>query len=191
VTPLHAIYLMWAAWFASWMSASAWSARTEKRFDAPVPVIVFRFVTLAGAVLLFGPFSPQDLPFAPLWRADQSAGWLLAALTAVGFLFAWWARIHLGTMWSSDVTKKVDHHIVESGPYRLVRHPIYTGLLLSALATAVANGTATALLGAAAISLGLYIKARIEERFLRAELGGDAYASYVRRVPMLVPFLSI
>jgi protein-S-isoprenylcysteine O-methyltransferase Ste14 len=191
VTPLHAIYVMWAVWFASWMSASAWSAPTEKRFDAPVPVIVFRFVTFAGAVLLFGPFLPQRFPFAPLWRVGGAVGWLLAAVAAVGFLFAWWARIHLGTMWSSDVTKKVDHHIVETGPYGLVRHPIYTGVLLTALATAAAKGTAAALLGAAVIWLGLYIKARIEERFLRAELRDDAYASYIRRVPMLVPFLHI
>jgi protein-S-isoprenylcysteine O-methyltransferase Ste14 len=168
--------------------ASAWSAPIEKRFDAPVPLIIFRVVTAVGIVLLFVPFSPHRVLFAPLWQVGEGTGWVLAGLAAAGILFTWWARIHLGDMWSSAVVKKIHHHVVETGPYRLVRHPIYTGILSSAWATAAAKSTAAALLGAVIMTIGFYLKGRVEERFLRAELGRDVYESYVRRVPMLVPF---
>jgi protein-S-isoprenylcysteine O-methyltransferase Ste14 len=106
----------------------------------------------------------------------------------VGILFAWWARIHLGRLWSGRITLKQDHHVVDTGPYKLVRHPIYTGLILSILATAAAQATVTGLLGASAIVIGLWIKARAEEQLLTTELGVDAYGSYRNRVPMLIPF---
>jgi protein-S-isoprenylcysteine O-methyltransferase Ste14 len=104
------------------------------------------------------------------------------------FLFAWWARLHLGRLWSSAITRKEDHRVIETGPYALVRHPIYTGLILAIFATAAAQATATSCLGAAFVAFGLWIKARVEERFLTAELGAEAYDTYRRRVPMLVPF---
>ncbi len=72
---------------------------------------------------------------------------------------------------------------------RLVRHPIYTGLIAGMLATGIAVGTVTAMLGAVLISLGMWQKARMEEGFLTNELGAEAYGSYCRRVPMIVPFL--
>jgi len=97
------------------------------------------------------------------------------------------ARIHLGRLWSSAITRKEDHHVVDRGPYRLVRHPIYTGLIATIFATAAAQATVTGLLGAALVAAGLWLKARIEERFLTAELGADAYGAYRRRVPMLIP----
>ncbi len=72
---------------------------------------------------------------------------------------------------------------------RCVRHPIYTGLIAAIAATAAAQATVTGCLGAALIAFGLWLKARVEEDFLTAELGADAYGAYRRRVPMLVPFL--
>jgi protein-S-isoprenylcysteine O-methyltransferase Ste14 len=77
---------------------------------------------------------------------------------------------------------------VDSGPYALVRHPIYTGLLLALLATAAAKGTIFGVAGFLILLIGFWSKARLEERWLTAELGEDAYGSYRRRVPMLVPF---
>ena len=103
--------------------------------------------------------------------------------------FTWWARIHLGRFWSNAITRKEDHNIVDSGPYRLVRHPIYTGLIVAILATGAAVATAESLLGALLISFGEWQKARMEERFLTTELGSEAYEAYRRRVPMIVPFL--
>ena len=58
-------------------------------------------------------------------------------MVTAGLAFCWWARLHLGAMWSGTVTRKDDHHIVDTGPYGLVRHPIYTGLIFSALGQAM------------------------------------------------------
>jgi protein-S-isoprenylcysteine O-methyltransferase Ste14 len=104
-------------------------------------------------------------------------------------LLTWLARIHLGRLWSSAITRKEEHRIVDTGPYAFVRHPIYTGIIIALLATATTEATLAALLGAVLIAFGLYLKARAEERFLMAELDPHDYGSYRRCVPMLVPFL--
>jgi protein-S-isoprenylcysteine O-methyltransferase Ste14 len=122
----------------------------------------------------------------PLWHVGYAGAYALAAVTLAGILFTWWARIHIGRLWSGSITRKEDHRIVDTGPYGLVRHPIYAGLILVLLATAAAQATANALARAVLISVGFWLKARAEERFLTAELGADAYGAYRRRVPMLV-----
>jgi protein-S-isoprenylcysteine O-methyltransferase Ste14 len=93
----------------------------------------------------------------------------------------------LGTLWSGRVTRKAGHHVIDTGPYGLVRHPIYTGLLLAVIATALLKPDGLSLAGVALLVLGFVVKARLEERFLSEELGPD-YAAYRHRVPMLVPF---
>jgi protein-S-isoprenylcysteine O-methyltransferase Ste14 len=132
---------------------------------------------------------PAD-PFgeALLWRLPPIAGWPFTALALLGFAFTWWARLTLGDLWSGSVTRKERHVVVETGPYGLVRHPIYTGLILAAFAFAIQIGYASALVGAALMAGGFALKARLEERFLSAELGEAAYGPYRRRTPMLVPF---
>jgi protein-S-isoprenylcysteine O-methyltransferase Ste14 len=100
-----------------------------------------------------------------------------------------WARLHLGRFWSSAIVTKHNHRVVDTGPYRLVRHPIYSGVIFCALATAAAKGTALAVLGGLVIAVGLSVRARSEEDFLRAELGAETYDSYARRVPRLMPRL--
>ena len=117
-----------------------------------------------------------------------AAAWSLTLVVAFGLLFTWWARLHLGRLWSGTVTQKRDHRIVDTGPYAIVRHPIYTGLLLSSIATAALEATWVGLAGAALMVLGFYLRARLEERFLRGSLG-SAYDEYRRRVPMLIPFI--
>jgi len=190
MTPEYAIYALWAAWVVSWIVAVAWSNRTEKR-DAIWTELLFRVLFYAGLILLFA-FSPASGYYArtQLWHFGEAMNWISVLLTAAGFLFTWWARIHLGRLWSDQVVKKAGHHVVDTGPYRFVRHPIYSGLILSAWATAIETGTSFALLGAAMVTLAFYIKARREERFLRAELD-SAYDVYARKTAMLVPFLRI
>ncbi len=179
--------VIWIGWLLSWMAAACWTARTEKR-AATWDQWLSRILLLAGAVLLL--HSTRRLLHEPmLWHVGYGGGYALAGVTLLGIVFAWWARIHLGRLWSSAITLKQDHRIIDTGPYGLVRHPIYTGLILSILATAAAQATVTGLLGAAAIVIGFWLKARVEERFLTAELGAEAYGNYRRRVPMLVPFL--
>ncbi len=124
-----------------------------------------------------------------LWHPSVPAAWLIDLLALGGFAVCWWARLHLGALWSGAVTIKPDHHIVDSGPYGLVRHPIYTGLLLAIIASVLLRGTLAAVLGGLLVLIGILIKARLEETALRAELGSAAYDAYARRVPMLVPVL--
>ena len=78
--------------------------------------------------------------------------------------------------------------MIDTGPYAIVRHPIYTGLIAAIFATALVKGTLSGIAGALVMTFAFWIKARLEERFLREQLGPEDYNSYRRRVPMLVPF---
>ena len=189
MTPQNTIYALWAAWIVSWTLAMLWSSRTEKRASIPAELL-FRVVLYSGAILLFAfPSSGHRFAQTQLWHLGDPLNWILAALTAAGLSFSWWARIHLGRLWSDWVMKKAGHHVVDTGPYRLVRHPIYSGLILAALAAAIEKGNTIAILGAATMTVAFYTKARREERFLRAELGDHAYDTYARKTAMLVPRL--
>lgn len=187
MTPQLALIYLWFIWIASWLIAAFWSDRSAKR-PALREEILYRVITLVGAVVLFGITTRSYHGPLRLWSLDRTTNWALFGVCVVGFVFCWWARIHLGRLWSGWVSKKAGHRIIDTGPYGIVRHPIYTGLILSVLATAAMKGTSVALLGAAIMTLGFWIKARLEERFLRDELGAESYDAYRRRVPMLIPF---
>jgi protein-S-isoprenylcysteine O-methyltransferase Ste14 len=184
MSPTNVMAWVWGAWFLSWLAASSWANRTETKAslaqEAP-----YRIVTGAGVVLLFMP----RLRGPVLWATPLPAQWLLVVLAGAGFAFCWWARLHIGRLWSATVTRKTDHHIVDTGPYALVRHPIYTGLILAAAAAALLRGALGPLAGFTLIALGCWMKARLEERFLAAELGRELYEAYRRRVGMLTPRL--
>jgi protein-S-isoprenylcysteine O-methyltransferase Ste14 len=185
--PTQLLALIWIAWLISWVVASFWSGRTQKHvmtWDSQA----YRIPILAGGIL-FTPWLAQALGEEPLWNLGDGGTYVVAGLTLAGISFTWWARIHLGRFWSNAITRKEGHRVIDTGPYGFVRHPIYTGLIAGMLATGVAVGTLTAMLGAVLISLGMWQKARMEEGFLTHELGADEYGSYCRRVPMLVPFL--
>jgi len=185
--PTQLIALIWVAWLLSWAAGSFFSARTEKHvrtWDSRA----YRIPILIGAVLLT-PWTARILGEQPLYHLGSTGVYVLAALTLAGTLFTWWARIHLGRFWSNAITRKEGHRVIDTGPYGLVRHPIYTGLIGAMLATGLAVATVSAMLGVFGIAFGLWQKARMEEGFLSTELGADAYEPYRRRVPMLVPFL--
>jgi protein-S-isoprenylcysteine O-methyltransferase Ste14 len=182
----RAIALLWILFAMSWLIAAFWAGRTEKTagFSAELP---YRLILLVGGGLFLVPAHSYN-GWMRVWYSGLGVAWGCVVLIALGFLFAWWARIHLGRLWSGYITRKADHHIVETGPYRLVRHPIYTGILLAVIATMVAKGTLPGIVGAILIVIGVCMKARLEERFLRAQLGPDAYDTYSNKVPMLIPF---
>jgi protein-S-isoprenylcysteine O-methyltransferase Ste14 len=186
ITPGRAFALIWVGWLISWLVAAFWANRTQKR-AVSWETLVYRIAIVAGAVLLT-PQASRRLAAAPLWHFGLATYYALAGLTLAGLLFTWWARIHLGRLWSGSITRKEGHRVVDTGPYALVRHPIYTGLITAILASAVAAASWPALVGGALVTIGLWLKARIEERFLTAELGAEAYGAYRSRVPMLVPF---
>jgi protein-S-isoprenylcysteine O-methyltransferase Ste14 len=180
--------VIWIAWLVSWIAAAFWTGRTERR--APLrQALAQRAALILGALLLF--YSARQLHMGVrtrLWNAGPAGGYVLAGVTLLGILFAWWARLHLGRLWSSAITRKEHHRVVDSGPYALVRHPIYTGLIVALVATAAEQATLLAFIAVATIVVGFWLKARAEERFLMQELGADAYGAYRRRVPMLFPF---
>jgi protein-S-isoprenylcysteine O-methyltransferase Ste14 len=185
--PSATLEIIWIVWLLSWVAASFWSGRTQRRVGT-VETWSYRAAMIAGGILLV-PWPPWVLAQKPLWDVGNGGAYALAAVMVAGLSFTWWARIHLGRLWSSAITRKEDHRIVDSGPYGVVRHPIYTGIIVGLLATAAAEATVAALIGTALIIFGLWLKARSEERFLMVELGPDAYGPYCRRVPMLIPFL--
>ena len=184
----EAFEVIWIGWVVSWVAASLWSGRTEKR-AATREMWIYRIVIFAGAILI-APWTAQVLGERPAWQVGSYGAYAFVGVMLTGLALTWWARIHLGRLWSSAITRKEEHRLVETGPYEYVRHPIYTGLIIALLATAASEATPVAALGAVLIALGLWLKARTEERFLLTELGPDAYESYRRRVPMLVPFVS-
>jgi protein-S-isoprenylcysteine O-methyltransferase Ste14 len=196
--PQAAIYLPWDVWAVTWIIAALWANRTVKRPQIGRE-IVYRIIALSGFVLLLGGalrWHDGHFQFAAFpgilgtqyWMAPLAVNWAMVGVATFGFVFAWWARIHLGRLWSGRITRKEDHRIIDSGPYAIVRHPIYTGILTSAVATTVVMGRLHAILGTVLLVIGYWIKARLEERFLREELGPQDYDAYRRRVPMLLPF---
>lgn len=187
MTAAIAIRALWVLWGASWLAASWWSKPVANKAGIGRE-ISYRAVVFVGVALLVW---PKSLPYGlndRLWTTTPVSAWALAALIALGFLFTWWARLHLGSMWSSNVTRKEGHHVVDTGPYGLVRHPIYTGIIFSLIFSFVAKGTVLGAVGLVLMIAGIVMKARLEEQFLREELGPSEYDAYARRVPMLVPF---
>jgi protein-S-isoprenylcysteine O-methyltransferase Ste14 len=185
--PDTALLVLWVAFIISWVIAAAWSSRTAKR-PSPLIEASFRIPLLIGAALMFVSARRHGAALQA-WPIGARGAWACVAVAAVGIAFSWCARIYLGKLWSAAIGRKVDHHLVDSGPYSIVRHPIYTGLLLALAATAAAEATLLALGGFLLLTLGLWMKASAEERWLSQELDADSYARYRARVPMLIPFL--
>jgi len=108
------------------------------------------------------------------------------ALAAMGVLLHGWARRTLGPMWSGVVQVRAQHVLVDRGPYRLVRHPIYVSGLLMAAGTFLAHPSPATVCLATGLTGGMLLKAWLEERALRTALG-DSYAAYAARVPAFFP----
>lgn len=188
MTPHTGMNAVCIGWIVSWMLAAQWSSPASARpgFGREWK---HHLVTIIGIMLIFGVGAPNDWFGRRLWPVNDAAGWALVALAAAGFAFTWWARIHLGKLWSATVQRKADHRVVDTGPYGIVRHPIYTGVILAMIAVSVQRASVLAIAGTVVMTAGWWIKARLEERFLREQLGPAAYDAYAARVPMLVPFI--
>jgi protein-S-isoprenylcysteine O-methyltransferase Ste14 len=187
IWPMVSVLGLWMAWFISWLAARAWSKSTVAR-PARGAERLYVVIAYGGFVLLFGGIVHTAL-FPKLLILARPFQWACVALAAAGFAFCWWARLHLADNWSWEVTRKDHHQVIDTGPYRFVRHPIYVGLIAAALATALLIGKAPSLAAVAFIALGFWLKARLEEQFLTLQLGAQAYADYARRTGMLLPKL--
>lgn len=177
----------WITFCAYWLIMAFSVKRTVKRQS-----LSSRALHIAVGVLTYMLLFTDRLAWGPLaWRfVPDSRAWAMAGvvLTWAGAALAIWARAILGGNWSATVTVKQDHNLVRSGPYSAVRHPIYSGLLLAGLGTALAIGEAHSLLAVAIGLLGFRAKSRLEERFMIEQFGRE-YEEYRQHSWALVPFV--
>jgi protein-S-isoprenylcysteine O-methyltransferase Ste14 len=188
LTPNAAIAATWLIWLVTWILAAGWSARVAAHHDlgAESPS---RVLTLAAIVMMLMAYWP--VRWGILWATPEAIGWSMFLLVVLGLAFTWTARLHLGPLWSSTAAPTEEHRIVDTGPYGIVRHPVYAGLLLAVIATAIERGRIEAVAAAFVLIASLSLRAKLEERFLRRDLGDEAYGAYRARVPMLIPFAKI
>jgi hypothetical protein len=176
----------WLVFLAVW-AVGALTASAAKRVE-PIAsrLLHVSLVSLGG--LLVTPWAagiPGNHPLVPDIAAKDLAG---VAVTAVGVAFAVWARLFLGRNWSGRITLKEGHQLIQSGPYRFARHPIYTGITTAILGSAVWEGRPGGFVAVACFLFGFGWKIRVEERWL-TEAFGDAYRVYKQRVKALIPFV--
>ncbi|WP_322048843.1 isoprenylcysteine carboxylmethyltransferase family protein [Paraburkholderia sp. J67] len=179
-----AIVVPWLLWLAYWI-ATAQAVKTTARKEARGTRTWQSIPLIAGGAFVILP-DPTLASLLPDWSQLGVAQWAGFAIVLAGLLFSVWARVHLGTNWSVSVTLKEGHELIRSGPYALVRHPIYTGCLLALVGSAVIGGTWRGVLGVALIFASLAFKVRVEESWLTGHFG-DAYARYRREVAALIP----
>lgn len=181
------ITLAWIVWILVWLVAWAWSkpARRHEGWSTNL----WHTLAFMLAVMLISGFDlglpALRQPVVPYLHAFQAIG---LALTVAGLAFSVWARFFLGGNWSAEVQVKADHQLVRSGPYRFVRHPIYTGILFAFLGTALAQDQWRSALALVLMLAGLVYKLRVEERWM-TETFGEAYRDYRRHTRALIPFV--
>jgi protein-S-isoprenylcysteine O-methyltransferase Ste14 len=170
----------WAAFWLYWLVAAFSMKRGRVPWSRELRIRVVLVVVVILLIRL-GAFRGHGLNTDP-WRAGIGL-----VFFAVGLGFAIWARMHIGRNWGPPMTQKVEPELVTSGPYHLVRHPIYSGILAAGLGTAVALSWWWLIAVALA---GVYIlySAQIEERYLTDQFPDD-YPDYKRSTKMLVPFI--
>jgi protein-S-isoprenylcysteine O-methyltransferase Ste14 len=165
------------------------SAFFVKRTRARQPLLqrLFYLVLTAVAVLLINASARRVNLDRAVLPHTLVTGIVADLLALVGLSIAIWARATFGGNWSARVTLKENHELIQRGPYRLVRHPIYSGLLLMVLGTAIQAGRVGAFIALVVCSCGFWVKLRQEERLLAQHLSG--YSDYMRRTKALVPFI--
>src|SRR5262249_18572857 len=147
----------WLVFVVVWLAASVWTKRTVYRESAGERARYWLLLVIAYVLLTQGrkfpyPFGLILVPQTP------STAWIGAILCGCGLAVAIWARIAIGRNWSGVVTLKEDHEMVQRGPYRFVRHPIYTGLQSMFFGTAIAFGHLAAFIGVALVFASFWIK---------------------------------
>jgi protein-S-isoprenylcysteine O-methyltransferase Ste14 len=183
-SPIWISLALWAIFTVYW-SVAARGAAATKTSESPRSRAVHELLLNAGLLLLFAPvpgLRARWIPGGPVWVG--------AALCyqALSLALMIWSRRHLGRNWSGAITEKVDHELVRSGPYRFLRHPIYTGFLGMYLGTAAVSGELHALIGFAFALVAYARKIPLEERNLR-NVFGPAYDDYRRHSWALIPGL--
>jgi protein-S-isoprenylcysteine O-methyltransferase Ste14 len=179
--------VIWILFFVFWQ-IKAINTKTTKRLEPAASRILRVLIFLIAIVLLSTTRIPLHWLYLPLWPSGLWPFWLGAAVTIAGLLFAIWARAHLGRNWSRYVTIKQGHELITTGPYAVVRHPIYTGILTGLLGTAIALSQVRGFIAFVLFFLAFWIKLRMEEEWMRSQFG-ETYATYARQTAALVPYL--
>lgn len=174
---------LWLLWLAYWL-LSARGTKPVARAEGRWASLLHLAPAALGAWLLVGPVPAWlDLRWLP---RGSPLGWFGLALAVLGLGWTVWARRRLGVEWSGRVTLKQDHVLIQDGPYRFSRHPIYTGILAGVAGTALAIGRWRGLAAFALLLVAFLRKSVAEERLL-AERFPDDYARYRAAVPRLLP----
>ena len=177
----------WLVFVAIWLVAAVSTKRTVYRETRAQRLRYWVWLVIAYFLLLYGPQMPYPLNVRIVPHVAPTA-WTAAILCATGLAFALWARVTLGRNWSGIVTLKEGHELVERGPYRFVRHPIYTGLLSMFFATALALGHLAGFAATLLMFASFWIKLRDEEQLMLRQFP-ERYGAYRRRAKRIIPFV--
>lgn len=179
--------VVWAAFIVYWRIKAA-NTKTTQRVEPVLSQVLRALALLIVIVLLSTNRIPLPWLYRQLWPSNIWSFWIGAGVTVAGLVFAIWARLHLASNWSSSVTIKQGHELITTGPYTLVRHPIYTGILTGFAGTAIALAQVRGVLGLVIIFVAFWAKLRKEEEWMRSQFG-ETYANYAHQTAALVPYL--
>ena len=178
---------LWIVWLVYWF-LSALRVRRNERGESVGQRLFTSLVLVVGAYLIFAPVTPLGLLNTRFIPEALGIRAVALAMIVAGLAITVWARRHIGQFWSARVMLKEGHELIQSGPYARVRHPIYSGIFLAMLGTALFVGEWRALLGTAIFFVGHWFKARREEALLAGQFG-TAYEEYRQRSGSLLPRL--
>ena len=185
--PADIIPACWILFCLIWLLAAASTKRSIYRETSAQRLRYWILLLLAYLLLTRGHRLPY--PFnVRIISATEAVQWMAGILCIAGLAFCVWARATLGRNWSGTITLKEEHELIERGPYRLVRHPIYTGLLTMFLATAIAFGHLGGMVAVLLAFASFWIKLREEEKLMRQHFR-EHYGSYEQRVKRIIPFV--
>ncbi|HKT46581.1 MAG TPA: isoprenylcysteine carboxylmethyltransferase family protein [Candidatus Acidoferrales bacterium] len=188
LSPFNLARDLWILFGLYWLIAALKRKQTKKRESWGQRLAYIVPLVLAWT-LLFQRGLRRGWLEARLFPASAIADWTGLALVAAGVALAFWARWHLGTNWSGTVTLKQDHELIRTGPYRAIRHPIYTAILVALAGSMVQLGEVRGVVALAVAWLSFYVKARREESFLKQEFG-EGFETHARNTGMFLPHLS-
>lgn len=178
----------WGIW-ALWWLAMAFFSKSTKRRESPMQRIEHMLPAILGFALVFREGFGGEWLTRPIFVAGPTLLLACVMVTILGLLFAVWARLALGANWSGTITIKTNHQLIRRGPYRWIRHPIYTGMLAALLAVAITQGLLSGMVGFAFVFLALFRKARREELFLSQEFG-EGFTEHRQHTGMFLPRFS-
>ena len=184
---LYVTAACWVVFYAYWLASAAFTKKTAVR-ESFIGSLSYRLpVVLAGIMLVYAPRMPRPMS-GVVFPGTTPICVLVIAFSTTGLITCLWARITLGRNWSSVVLVKVDHKLVQAGPYRFVRHPIYSGIILMFAGIVLLFGRAVGILAFGLFVYGFVLKLRREERTMLKQFP-TAYPEYVKRTKLLVPFI--